>query len=390
MDLPPAEIGEIVRSYTADRRATAAGERIDRAAERFVSADGPGFSYLIAREGEILFRGAYGLADIGQGIPIRPEDNFIIASNTKQFACLALLMLQGRGLLALDDTADRFFPGLSGFLKDITVRMLMQHTSGLPEYYDDDIYKDGEWLKYARPCDVLELVKACDRLKFEPGTAFSYCNTAYVIIGEIIRMLSGKPFGEFVETESLKPLGMDRTFAPDDAFHRDPFQVNGYCKDPDSGLISEVPYDMLEVGYADGNISSNVDDMLKWHRFLYGADWTSNKAGPGASNNAGLPDTITAELAGLDLSEMYVPITFKDGSRFPYGLGMMTGSIDEDHRTYHDQREFWHTGGTAGFISRISYLPDEKISAILLTNLNGIERDALFMALMDAAFEEID
>ena len=377
LDTPPAEVSEIV-SYTADRLETAAGERIDRAAERFVSADGPGFSYLIAQEGKVLFRGAYGLADIEQGIPIRPEDNFIIASNTKQFTCLAILMLQGRGLLAFEDAVNKYFPDLPGYLEDITIRMLMQHTSGLPEYFDPAYLREIDRFKTARPDDILEIVKASDRPQFEPGTAFSYCNTAYVMLGEIVRMLTGKPFGEFVESEILRPLGMDRSFAPDYMDQHDPFQVNGYIRDPETGLISKVPYDMLEIGYADGNISSNVDDMLKWHRFLYGAEWSSGRSECGS-----------AELAKLDFSEIFVPLTFKDGTRFPYGLGMMSGSIDDDHRTYRDKKELWHTGGTEGFISRISYFPEEKVSAIFLTNLNGIKRDELFFSVLDAAFEEI-
>ena len=345
--------------------------RADRAAERYISGCEPGCSVLAARGGEVILKSAYGMADIENGIPVKPEDNFIIASNTKQFACLAVLMLRDRGLLALDETIERFFPGFPDYRKKVTVRMLMNHTSGIAEYFEDEYWRLNDRFALADTAEMIRIAATLDdKTKFEPGTEFSYCNTAYVMIGDIVRQLSGKSFGNFLETEIFAPLGMDRSFAPDYMDQKDPYQVEGYQYDEALKTFVKVPYDMLEVGYADGNISSNTEDLLKWHDFLY------------RGGNAGLVSRET-------LKELYTPGHLNDGTEINYGFGIMTGDLDGDHKSVTGHRELWHTGGTMGFISRVSYFPDDDVSIIMLTNRNGIDRDGLFGGFAEAVFTSI-
>ena len=388
-------------------------DRIDAAVGRYITDSTPGCSILIAQDGNVIFRKAYGLADIEHGIPIRPEDHFIIASNTKQFTCLAVLMLQGRGLLDVDETIEKYFPGLPDYTSRVTIRMLMCHTSGIPDYFERDYEDNTERLRTADTEEMLDIIAGFgDCLEFEPDTAFHYSNSGYVMLGEIVRQVSGMEFGAFIENEILGPLGMG-ALAPDHMDQRDPKQIRGYVQrgtgagvdqngslpDIDAAADRDVseeggsqfefeaaPYDMLQVGYADGNISASADDILRWHGFLYGSDWTGHEPHGDA---AGLSNDVTHLVSDADLTEMRTSHRLKDGSETGYGMGLMIGDLDEDHRQVSALTEIWHTGGTMGFISRISYFPDERISAVMLTNWEGIERDKIFADVMKEALDEI-
>lgn len=340
---------------------------LDRAVGRFVTGRTPGCALLIARDGEVLHRAGYGMADLARGVPVRADGRFIIASNTKQFACLAILMLRDRGLLSLDEPIERFFPDFPDYRRRVTVRMLMTHTSGVREYFENASAEETERLRTADAAAVLDMIRGFgETLDFEPDTAWSYCNSGYVMLGEIVRQLSGKPFGRFVETEIFAPLGMSASTAPDDASRRDPRQVFGYVQTGE-GAFERQPYDMLLVGYADGNISSDADDLLRWHRFLFESDGAP-LVKPGT------------------LREMFEPHVLADGSKTAYGLGLFLGPPDGAHPAYPGRREIWHTGSVPGFVSRVSYFPDDGVSAILLTNWEGVPRDELCFSALDTFF----
>lgn len=347
-------------------------QAVDRVVGKSVNDRTPGFALLLAKDGEVLLRKGYGMADLEKGTPIRPEDNFVIASNTKQFTCLAILMLRDRGLLDLDEPIERFFPDFPDYRKTVTVRMLMAHTSGIREYFEEGFRENEAALRTADTAALLEIAKGFGpELDFEPDTKWSYCNTAYVMLGDIVRQLTGKMFGQFLESEILRPLGMNGTVAPDYMDQPDPRQVKGYVETA-PGVFAPQPYDMLLVGYADGNLSSNVDDLLKWHNFLY------------ESHGAPLvkPSTI---------DEMFVSHKLKDGTATNYGMGFFLDQIEGKSKHYPGHTEIWHTGGTMGFISRLSRFPDEHVTAAMLTNWegDGLARDELFFPILDELFRRI-
>lgn len=346
-------------------------ESVGRIAAGAVSGQTPGFALMMAKDGEVLLSEGYGMADLEHGIPIRPDDNFIIASNTKQFTCVAILMLMSRGLLELDEPIERFFPDFPDYRKYVTIRQMMCHTTGIREYFEEGFRENEEALRTADTAALLDIVRGFGPLEFEPDTKFSYCNSAYVMLGDIVRQLTGKPFGRFLEEEIFAPLGMERTFAPDYMDVRDSYQVQGYEKQAD-GTFRRMPYDMLMVGYADGNISSNTADLLKWHHYLYESD-----------SDLLLPRAV--------LNTAFEPHRLKDGSLSPYGFGFFLGECAGTHsKTYPGHREIWHTGGTMGFISRCSRFVDERVSVTMLTNYEGIQRDELFFPMLDVLFEELD
>lgn len=336
--------------------------RLDKVISPTMNDNTPGMALLIAEGDEVLIRKAYGIADFKTGRKVSVDDNFIIASNTKQFACMAILMLARAGFLELDEPIERFFPDFPDYVKDVTVRQLMVHQSGIKEYFEEERWQPTI---RANTDQMMEIIKGFGDLDFVPGENFAYCNSAYVMLGKIVEQLSGISFGQFLKTKILDPVGMKNSFAPDYMDDRPDSLIKGYVlKD---GKFQEAPYDMLQVGYADGNIQSNVDDLLCWHKHLY------------ESKEEIFLDRKTIE-------ECFVNTKLNNGTETGYGYGFfINGSkFHEGHVDGH--REIWHTGGTTGFISRVTRFVDEKVSVIMLTNYEGLPKNELFFTIIKELF----
>ena len=241
--------------------------RIDQIVSPVMNTQTPGMVLLAARGKDILLHKAYGMADLQRGIPITTKSQFAIASNTKQFTCFALMMLKDRGLLHYDDAIADFFPDFPAYRHRVTIRHLMNHCSGIPEYIESPSWLAWEKAACADTAELLDFISALDDLKFEPGSRFSYCNSGYVMLGNIIEQLTYMPFGKFLEKEIFLPAGMHCACAPDSAAERGDALTEGY--EINHGKSIRQPYDMALIGYADGNIQATACDMLAWHRFLY-------------------------------------------------------------------------------------------------------------------------
>lgn len=335
------------------------------AAKHGITSETPGFAVAVSRDGELLYRGAFGCADLETGRQIDPDDNFVIASNTKQMCCTCMLILAERGLIDLDEPVRRFFPDFPDYVERITIRQMMAHTAGVVDYFgegpDATFAPEVLAMRDAGVEEVLEYIKTLGDLEFEPGTSWAYSNSTYVMLGEIVRQVTGMGFGHFLEKEVLRPLGMERSFAPDDYVSRDPWLVEGYSRV--DGGFEHQPYDMLQVGFADGNVSSNVDDMLRWHRWLFDGEG---------------PELLSKEWKDLLMTDN----TLADGRKTGYGLGLFLGedgSACGRGRHLPDHAEIWHTGGATGFVSNCSRFVEDGMSVVLLTNDEDIPRDPIFM-----------
>lgn len=334
-------------------------KRIDKVVAEDMTGSTPGMSLLLTKGEDVLIRKAYGLSDLESGRKITCEDQFVIASNTKQFTCAAIMMLKERGLLDYDEPIARFFPDFPDYREYVTVRDLMTHVSGIREYFEEN-----EWLKIpdsatADTKRMLEIIKGFGDLTFKPRTQYSYCNSAYVMLGAIVEQLSGMSFGTFLKKNIFEPLGMDDTIAPDYLNEKGAKLTEGYlAKD---GSFVKQPYNMALVGYADGNIQSTVDDLFTWHRYLYMSD---------------------SELLFKreSLAEAFKDNYLLDGSATGYGFGFFLGD-------YKGHREIWHTGGTTGFISRASRFVDDDMSLIMLTNYEGLPKNAMYERIAAEIFE---
>ncbi len=182
--------------------------RIDSIVNEYVSPDGPGFSLLVGRDRRIIVNKGYGMADVGKRIPMAVDSRAVIGSVTKQFTATAVMMLKHRGLLDYDESIARFFPDFPAYRDRVSVRHLLHHSSGIPEYLTDEFWQGSADGRYPDLRSVFELIKSMGDLEFEPGRRWRYCNSGYIMLGSIIEQVSGQSFASFIKAHIFDPLGM--------------------------------------------------------------------------------------------------------------------------------------------------------------------------------------
>lgn len=336
-------------------------KEINRIMSDYISEKTPGLALLVGEKGRVAFKKGFGCADIEKNISITPDTAFFIASISKQFTTMAVMMLRERGLLEYDEPISGYFPDFPSYKDKVTVRHLMTHTAGLKDYFDDEFIEKAHNLGDSLTQEmVLESIKGFGDLEFEPGTSFSYSNSGYVMLGAIVEMLTGKTFAEFLKENIFEPLGMRRTIVGISSTRLIDNLASGY--EDDKGNYIKMPMDMATIGWADGNVISTVEDLFIWHNALYTEKLVKRKT----------------------LEEAFTPYVLKDGTRTGYGFGWFIGNR-------RGLKEIWHTGGTVGYISRFSRFVDEDVAVIMLTNnysWAGIKRDEIFGRVINCVLKE--
>lgn len=218
---------------------------------------------LVARDGVVLVQQGYGQANAGSGTPNTPDAIFLIGSLTKQFTAAAILLLQEEGLLAVGDPLARYVPDYPGG-EGITLHHLLNHTAGVVDYTN----APGFPATVGRPHSVDELIATFSgrQPEFAPGSRFAYSNSNYILLGKVIEVVSGRPYGEFVESELFRPAGMARSGYGEGA-RLLPGRAEGYRRAGAGGLQPAVEVDM-SVPYAAGALYSTVNDLYLWDRVL--------------------------------------------------------------------------------------------------------------------------
>jgi len=315
--------------------ARAVRARIDSLIEDFlIKAPAASAAVAVVRGHDTLVMRGYGLADREAGRAATPSTVYEIASNTKQMTAAAIMRLVERGAIGLDDEVSKHVNGLPLHGRHVTVRQLLNHTSGIPNY----TASPGWRLKDAQDFTPEQLIglAARDSLDFEPGTHYSYGNTGYVALGLIIERASGKSYGAFLADEFFKPLGLKETrYCPlngGDATFARAYAVK------DSALVP-APKFSLTHAYSAGSVCSSVRDMLVWQRALSGGR------------------VVSARSYAL----MTTPDTLLNGMPTTYGLGLFVEELGPHHM-------ITHTGSITGFTSSMLYFPAETLSVIVLTN----------------------
>ncbi|PYJ07567.1 MAG: serine hydrolase [Verrucomicrobia bacterium] len=319
---------------TADATTTANAmtNTIDALFEEYNRPDAPGASVMIIHRSKVLFAEGYGLADVEGKIPCAPDTNFRLASVTKQFTAIAIMMLAERNRLTFDEPLTAFFPEFPACGRKITVRHLLTHTSGLLDY-EDLIPKGTEIPVLDR--DVLRLLLAQDKTYFPPGSKFRYSNSAYSLLSLIVEVRSGNPFAEFLKRNIFQPLKMNRSLAYEQGLSTVPNRAYGYSADGDGFKRTDQSVTSSVLG--DGGIYSSVTDLYRWDQALYTSKLVSPKM-----------------LA-------FTPASTADHPDTGYGFGWYIGS-------YRGLKEIWHSGNTRGFTTRIARFPEKKFTIIILTN----------------------
>jgi CubicO group peptidase (beta-lactamase class C family) len=223
----------------------------------------PGAAVLAVKDGKALVRKGYGMANLELGVPITPETVFELGSVTKQFTAAAILMLEERGKLSVQDDMTKYLPDFPTQGKKVTIENLLTHTSGIPSYTGLP-----EWLPKMREdlsVDQLIGIFKGKPFEFDPGTKWEYDNSGYVLLGAIIEKVYGKSYERFVEDEIFQPLGMTHSYygSWSDVI---PHRASGY--DRENGQYVNTQYLSMTQPYAAGSLMSTVDDLALWDKAL--------------------------------------------------------------------------------------------------------------------------
>ena len=326
-------------------------EAVDSIMAEYAAPDGPGAAVLVARHGEPLVMKGYGLAELETARPVTPTTNFRLASLTKQFTAATILMLRGEGLLSLDDAIARYLPELPAFANNVTVRQLLQHISGLPDYED---YLRITHLVPVREREIPYMIADAESLLAPEGTTYHYSNTGYALLGVIAERAAGLPFPEVLRTRIFAPAGMDGTIAyvADGPPVRE--RAYGYSRSRVLRRWKRTDQSMTSAVLGDGGIYASVRDWLQWDR---------------AWNCFLLLDSLTQE-------EAFTPGMLVDGSRTTYGYGWMV-------ERYRGLRAVAHSGGTIGFTHFMVRFPEDQFTVVILSNRGGTSVVPLVFRIVD-------
>lgn len=313
---------------------------------------------LIAQEGKIIYEKAFGYADLKARTPLNIESTFQLASISKQFTAMAIMMLYDEGKLNFTDTVQRFFPEFP--YKNITIRELLAHRSGLPEY----MYFAGLHWKNKRRFmsndDVMDmLIRYRPRLIFTPNDRYKYSNTGYVVLACIVERVAGVPFHTFLEDRIFKPLGMDRSYIFNTRNTVDPkYKTRGYNRNR-----RRAEDDYLSGVVGDKGIYSTVEDMFKWDQALYTEQLVKQST----------------------LKEAFTPVSYDWRNDNSYGYGWRIDTLDDGSKiVYHAG---WWRGYSGLFVRR---LLDKTAIIVLCNKVNwSFENIGRFMGILDSAKQGI-
>jgi CubicO group peptidase (beta-lactamase class C family) len=291
----------------------------------------PGLSLAVIKDGQIVLARGYGLANVEHQVPVKPETIFQSGSMGKQFTATAVMMLMEEGKLSLDDRITKYFPDGPEAWRNITVRHLLTHTSGMTDYPQGfDMRRD-----YTED-ELYQRIKTVP-LAFQPGEKWSYSNLAYVMLGILIHKVSGKFYGDFLQERVFKPLGMStaRVISETDIV---PNRAAGY-RSVNGQLKNQNWVSPSLNTTADGALYLTIYDMAKWDAALY-------------------TDKL---LKRASLEQMWTPVKLNDGKTHPYGFGWSIADI-------RGRRLVEHGGAWQGFKAHISRYIDDKLTVVVFAN----------------------
>lgn len=290
----------------------------------------PGLSLAVVKEGKVIKAKGYGLANVETNVPVTTETVFKIGSVSKPIIAEGIMLLVEEGKISLDDKINKYLEGTPESWKDNTVKHFLTHSSGIireaPGFDPAKIQPDAAVIKTAYDAP----------LRFTPGEKYEYCNVCYFSLAEIIRQVSGKPWGDFLAERIFKPSGMSATRTT--TFGEIvPNRANAYSFQ-DGKLQNAEVYLALRPS---GAFLSTVSDLAKWEVTL-------------CSSKSLKPETRAL---------MWTPFKFNNGTNSVYGLGWLTDEVKGRKRVHH--------GGTLnGFKSEFARFVDDKITVVVLANLN--------------------
>jgi CubicO group peptidase (beta-lactamase class C family) len=356
------------------RRQTSQSNDFDVIFKGLTEHQSPGFAVLIRQNGRALFERGYGVTDLQSRHAIDSRTNFRLASCTKQFTAMAIMLLVHDGKLQYDQRLTDIFPGFPDYGKAITIRNLLNHTSGLPDYESlmDEAAKHGvSWsdTHQIQDAEVLKLIEGQTHGKFAPGTQWSYSNSGYVVLGLVVAKVSGEPFQDFLHDRIFAPLRMDNTLAYVKGINQVPDRAYGHSKEGNRFVQTDQSATSATLG--DGGMYSNVDDLIKWddalaHHTLLSAIDMQPALTPVKLPNGSMPNW-SSDPGDSD------PLA---GKPVFYGFGWF---LDD----YHGNKRMWHYGETTGFRTVIERFVDKNLTIIILCNRSDLDPGSLASRVAD-------
>ena len=316
-----------------------APQSVEEVFAEYTAEGSPGATVMVVRDGNVLHSAGYGLADIENGLAMEPTTPVRLGSVSKAFTAMAIVILEEQGRLTYDSPATEWVPEIARF-PGVTVRHLMNHTAGLPDYYDDS--SPLEELGTAegreaplRNAEAAAVYESWGEPVFAPGERFEYSNPGYELLALIVERISGLTFGEFLGAELFQPLGMRTAVVRELPSTRISRRAIGYSPDGGDWVENDDHWGNWLVGA--GGVYASLEDMYLWDQALH--EWADTGR----------------------MSEAFAPATLNDGTESDYGFGWNV-------RDLLDREAVGHTGGWVGFRTAFFRFVGEDLSVIVLTN----------------------
>jgi CubicO group peptidase (beta-lactamase class C family) len=319
----------------------------------------PGSAVLVRRNGQTVSQEFHGVRDLRTRTPIDAVTDFRLASFTKQFTAMSVMLLVHDGKLRYDTRLTDIFPDFPAYGRAITIRHLLSHTSGLPDY--EELMENGGWTaaKQIQDAEAFELLRRQDHGKFAAGTSWSYSNSAYVVLGLVVAKVSGMPFRDFLARRIFQPLGMTRSLMYVNGVNTVPNRAFGHSRR--NGQLVETDQSSSSATQGDGGIYSNVEDLAKWDDALRTNRLLSAKEMAPALTPVKLADGSATRWPAAPGDDNLAP-----GKPVAYGYGWFLDALGSRQR-------MWHSGTTTGFRTAIERFPEDGLTVIVLANRSDFD-----------------
>jgi CubicO group peptidase (beta-lactamase class C family) len=307
--------------------------QVDALFETYAKSVRPGAAVMVIRDGEIIHSRGYGYADLAREKPITADTAFRLTSVSKAFTAMAVMMLEEQGKLNFDDEVREYIPQLKRF-GPITLRHLLIHTSGLPDYYDVMDTSSGD----PSNADVMDYYGTWGEPLFSPGERYEYSNPGYEILAHVVELVSGQSFASFMKEKIFVPTGMKDSVIHDHTLPVIPERAIGYETAGDGFVLND--YDPLNGITGSGGQYSSINDFYRWGQALQHNTLVSEET---------MQQALTAASAS-------------GGDEFDYGFGWVVSS-------YRGHKKHSHSGSWVGFRMSYAHFPDVGLSIAVLMNI---------------------
>jgi CubicO group peptidase (beta-lactamase class C family) len=327
--------------------------QVDKVFEKWDKSDSPGCALGVYRDGKIIYKHGYGMANLNDDVPITPATVFHVASMSKQFTAASIVLLAQQGKLSLDDDVRKYIPDLPDFGERITIRHLVHHTSGLRDQWS--LLGLAGWrysLDLITDDDVMSVMTRQKDLNFKPGEKHVYCNTGYTLMGLIVKRVSGMSLREFTAKNIFEPLGMTHTHFRDDHAEIVKHNALGYEQEDTNKPFRLSVTNFDTVGAT--SLHTTVEDLQLWDENFY----DPRLGGPAF------------------LQQMLERGKLNNGEQLDYAFGLVVGK-------YKGLPTVDHAGGDAGYRSDMTRFPEQHFSAAVLCNAADTNPPALVRQVAD-------